>query len=150
MNTLENKIQEDLKSSMKSRNTERTECLKMVKTAFMELKTAVNGIREPEDSDLIKVLQKLAKQRKETSSLYRDAGRNDLADKEQKEYEIISEYLPKMMSETETKELVESTILQLGVSSMKDMGKVMGFINKKYAGQIDGSVVAKFVKEKLS
>ena len=150
MNTLENKIQEDLKSSMKSRNTERTECLKMVKTAFMELKTAANGIREPEDSDLLKVLQKLAKQRKETSSLYRDAGRNDLADKEQKEYEIISEYLPKMMSETETKELVESTILQLGASSMKDMGKVMGFINKTYAGQIDGSVVAKFVKEKLS
>ena len=54
------------------------------------------------------------------------------------------------MNETETKELVESTILQLGASSMKDMGKVMGFINKKYAGQIDGSVVAKFVKEKLS
>lgn len=150
MNTLENKIQEDLKSSMKSRNTERTECLKMVKTAFMELKTAANGIREPEDSDLLKVLQKLAKQRKETASVYRDAGRNDLADKEQKEYEIISEYLPKMMSETETKELVESTILQLGASSMKDMGKVMGFINKTYAGQIDGSVVAKFVKEKLS
>ena len=150
MNTLENKIQEDLKSSMKSRNTERTECLKMVKTAFMELKTATNGIREPEDSDLLKVLQKLAKQRKETASVYRDAGRNDLADKEQKEYEIISEYLPKMMSETETKKLVESTILQLGASSMKDMGKVMGFINKTYAGQIDGSVVAKFVKEKLS
>ena len=73
-----------------------------------------------------------------------------MADKEQKEYEIISEYLPKMMSETETKELVESTILQLGASSMKDMGKVMGFINKTYAGQIDGSVVAKIVKEKLS
>ena len=150
MNTLENKIQEDLKSSMKSRNTERTECLKMVKTAFMELKTAVNGIREPEDSDLIKVLQKLAKQRKETSSLYRDAGRNDLADKEQKEYEIISEYLPKMMSETETKELVESTILQLGASSMKDMGKVMKGAKEKIGAAADGKTINEVVRELLN
>lgn len=150
MNTLENKIQEDLKSSMKARNTERTECLKMVKAAFMELKTASNGVRNPEDSDLLKVLQKLAKQRKETASVYREAGRTDLAEKEQKEYEVISEYLPKMMSEDEIKTLVEKTVADFGASSMKDMGKVMGFINKTYAGQVDGSIVAKYVKEKLS
>lgn len=150
MNTLENKIQEDLKSSMKARNTARTECLKMVKAAFMELKTASNGVRNPEDSDLLKVLQKLAKQRKETASVYREAGRTDLAEKEQKEYEVISEYLPKMMSEDEIKTLVEKTVADFGASSMKDMGKVMGFINKTYAGQVDGSIVAKYVKEKLS
>lgn len=150
MNTLENKIQEDLKSSMKSRNTERTECLKMVKTAFMELKTAANGIREPEDSDLLKVLQKLAKQRKETGELYKSNNRQNLADIEFGELNVLETYLPKMLSEDEIRTIVDKTISELGVTGMKGMGRVMGTINKSYAGQVDGSIVSKIVKERLS
>ncbi len=150
MNTLENKIQSDLTVAMKNKDTLKTGVLRGIKTAFMEYKTSANGKRDPEDSDLMKIIQKLAKQRKETAALYEENGREDLAGKEYAEYTILSEYLPKMLTEEEVVKIVEDTIKNMAATSMKDMGRVMGFINKNYAGQVDGGMVSAIVKSKLA
>lgn len=150
MNTLESKVHADMVSAMKNKEKEKTNCLKMLKTAFMEYKTSPNGKREPKDSDLMKIIQKLAKQRKETGELYKSQNRPDLAEQELFEYEVLSEYLPKMLSEDDVIKIVDDTITNMGASTMKEMGKVMAYINKTYAGQVDGSMVSTIVKAKLS
>lgn len=150
MNTLENKIQTDLMSAMKNHQENTVAALRSIKTAIMETKTAANGKKDLEDGDIIKIIQKLVKQRKESMDIFSQAGRDELADKEQKEMFVLMEYLPKMLSETEVEEIVAKTVADLGATSMKDMGKVMGFINKTYSGQVDGSMVSRIVKNKLS
>lgn len=150
MNTIEKKIQEDLVKSMKDRNKDMENALKEIKKVIMEYKTAPNGNRDPEDSDLMKVLQKVAKKGKENGEMYARLGKNELAASEYAEYEAASKYLPKMLSEEEVNQIVEDTIKNLNATTIKDMGKVMGFINKTYAGQVDGLMVSKVVKSKLS
>ena len=149
MNTLEIKIQSDLVQAMKNHQENTVAALRSIKTAIMETKTAANGKKDLEDSDIIKVIQKLVKQRKESMDIYSQAGRDELADKEQQEMFALMNYLPKMLSESEVEEIVAKTIADLGATSMKDMGKVMGFINKTYAGQVEGSMVSRIVKSKL-
>ena len=149
MNTLENKIQKDLVQAIKHRQDNAISALRFIKTAIMETKTAANGKKDLDDSDIVKIIQKLVKQRKESMDIYSQVGRYDLADNEQKEMFALMNYLPKMLSESEVEEIVTKTIADLGATSMKDMGKVMGFINKTYAGQVDGSVVSRIVKSKL-
>ena len=150
MNTLEQKIQKDLVEAMKSRDEIRTNAIKSIKTTIMETKTAKNGKKELEDSDIIKIISKLAKERKETGEVYKENNRQDLADVEFGELKVLESYLPKMLSDDEVIKIVEQTITEMSATSMKDMGKVMKEINSKYAGQVDGSKVSKFVKEKLS
>lgn len=150
MNTLESKIQTDLMSAMKNHQENTVAALRSIKTAIMETKTAANGKKDLEDGDIIKIIQKLVKQRKESMDIFSQAGRDELADKEQKEMFVLMEYLPKMLSEEEVEEIVTKMVADLGATSMKDMGKVMGFINKTYAGQVDGSMVSRIVKSKLS
>lgn len=150
MNTLEQKLQSDLTDAIKSRDTIRMNTIKGIKTAIMEVKTAKNGKKDLEDSDIVKIIQKLAKTRKETGELYKSNNRQDLADVEFGELSVLETYLPKMLSEDEIRTIVDKTIAELGVTDMKGMGRVMGIINKKYAGQLDGSVVSRIVKEKLS
>ena len=133
MNTLEAKLQSDLTEAIKSRDTVRQNAIKSVKTSIMELKTAKNGNKNPEDADIIKLISKLAKERKETGELYKSNGRQDLADIELGELKILETYLPQMLSEDEIAKIVEDTISEMGVSDMKGMGKVMGVISKKYA-----------------
>ena len=137
-------------SAMKNHQENTVAALRSIKTAIMETKTAANGKKDLEDSDIIKIIQKLVKQRKESMEIFSQAGRDELADKEQQEMFVLMEYLPKMLSEEEVDEIVTKTIADLGASSMKDMGKVMGFINKTYSGQVDGSMVSRIVKSKLS
>ena len=149
MNTLEIKIQSDLVQAIKHRQDNAISALRFVKTAIMEVKTAPNGKKDLDDSDIVKIIQKLVKQRKESMDIYSQAGRDELADKEQQEMFALMNYLPKMLSESEVEEIVAKTIADLGATSMKDMGKVMGFINKTYAGQVDGSMVSRIVKSKL-
>ena len=149
MNTLENKIQEDLVHAMKDRQENTVSALRSVKTAIMEVKTAANGKKDLEDSDIVKIIQKLSKQRDEAATIYEENKRPDLAYIERKEQEVLNTYLPKMLTESEVEEIVAKTIADLGATSMKDMGKVMGFINKTYAGQVDGSMVSRIVKSKL-
>ena len=149
MNTLENKIQEDLVQAMKDHQNHTVSALRSVKTAIMEVKTAPGGKKELEDGDIIKIIQKLVKQRRESMNIYSQAGRSELADNEQQEMLALMNYLPKMLTESEVEEIVANTIANLGATTMKDMGKVMGFINKTYSGQVDGSIVSRIVKSKL-
>lgn len=149
MNTLEIKIQAELVSAMKNHQENTVAALRSIKTAIMEVKTAPGGKKDLEDSDIVKIIQKLVKQRKESMDIYSQAGRDELADKEQQEMFVLMNYLPKMLSESEVEEIVAKTIADLGATSIRDMGKVMGFINKTYAGQVDGSVVSRIVKSKL-
>lgn len=150
MNTLEQKLQSDLTDAIKSRDTIRMNTIKGIKTAIMETKTAKNGKKDLEDSDIVKIIQKLAKTRKETGELYKSNNRQDLADIEFGELNVLETYLPKMLSEDEIRTIVDKTISELGVMDMKGMGRVMGTINKSYAGQVDGSMVSRIVKERLS
>ena len=150
MNTLENIIQKDLVQGMKDHQEHTVSALRSVKTAIMEVKTAPGGKKELEDGDIIKIIQKLVKQRKESMDIYSQAGRNELADNEQQEMLVLMDYLPKTLTESEVEEIVAKTIADLGATTMKDMGKVMGFINKTYSGQVDGSIVSRIVKSKLS
>lgn len=149
MNTLENIIQKDLVQGMKDHQEHTVSALRSVKTAIMEVKTAPGGKKELEDGDIIKIIQKLVKQRKESMDIYSQAGRNELADNEQQEMLVLMDYLPKTLTESEVEEIVAKTIADLDATSMKDMGKVMGFINKTYSGQVDGSMVSRIVKSKL-
>ena len=135
---------------MKNRQENAVAALRSLKTAIMETKTAANGKKDLEDEDIIKIIQKLVKQRKESMEIYSQAKRHEFADKEQKEMFVLMNYLPKMLSESEVEEIVTKTIADLDATSMKDMGKVMGFINKTYAGQVDGAMVSRIVKSKLS
>ena len=150
MNTLEAKIQTDLVSAMKNHQENTVAALRSIKTAIMETKTAANGKKNLEDGDIIKIIQKLVKQRKESMDIFAQAGRDELADKEQQEMFVLMEYLPKMLSEDEVEKIVTETVATMGATSMKDMGKVMGFINKTYSGQVDGAMVSRIVKSKLS
>lgn len=147
---LEVQINNDLLAAMKKQDQDRIIAIRAIKTAIMEMRTAKNAKPDIDDADILKVLQKMAKERRELVELYKENNRMDLSDKEAKELEVISEYLPKMLSEDELKNIVENTITELSATSIKDMGKVMGYINKKYAGQIDGSVLSNLVKNRLS
>lgn len=149
MNTLENTIQKDLVQAMKDHQEHTVSALRSVKTAIMEVKTAPGSKKELEDGDIIKIIQKLVKQRKESMDIYSQAGRDELADNENQEMLVLMDYLPKTLTESEVEEIVAKTIADLDATSMKDMGKVMGFISKTYAGQVDGSVVSRIVKAKL-
>ena len=142
MSTLENTIQKDLVQAMKDHKEHTVSALRSVKTA-------PGGKKELEDGDIIKIIQKLVKQRKESMDIYSQAGRSELADNEQQEMLVLMNYLPKMLTESEVEEIVANTIANLGATTMKDMGKVMGFINKTYSGQVDGSMVSRIVKSKL-
>ena len=149
MNTLENTIQKNLVQAMKNHQEHTVSALRSVKTAIMEVKTAPGGKKELEDGDIIKIIQKLVKHRKESMDIYSQAGRSELADNENQEMLVMMDYLPKTLTESEVEEIVAKTIADLDATSMKDMGKVMGFISKTYAGQVDGSMVSRIVKSKL-
>ena len=150
MNTLETKIQEALTLAIKSKNTIRVSALRSIKAAITEAKTAANGKKELEDSDIVKIIQKLAKQREESAAIYKEHSRVDLANNELAELNVLNDFLPKKLTEDELIAVIERYIKELNATTIKDMGKVIGVINKEYMGKVDGSVVAKLVKSKLS
>jgi uncharacterized protein YqeY len=151
---MEEKIQKDIMSAMKEKDEVRLTALRAVKTAIMQTKTSPNfkGNRDANlpDADVLKIMQKLAKEREESYNIYVTAGRNDLADKEYKEMLIIKEYLPKPLTEEELNTIVKETIEEMGASTMKDMGRVMGMVSQKTNGRADGKVVSMIVKKLLS
>ena len=151
---MEERIQKDIMSAMKEKDEVRLAALRAVKTAIMQTKTSPNfkGDRDANlpDADVLKIMQKLAKEREESFNIYISAGRNDLADKEHKEMLIIKEYLPKPLTEEELNTIVKETIEEVGASTMKDMGKVMGMVSQKTNGRADGKVVSMIVKKLLS
>ena len=151
--TLYNQILSDLKEAMKARDAEKLGVLRMIKASMLEkeISSRTGGEKtELSDEDALAVIVKSAKQRKDSITQYRDAGREDLATQEEKELEIIETYLPKQLTEDEIAGIVDDAISQSGAEGMKDMGKVMGFVMPKVKGKADGNLVNKIVKEKLA
>lgn len=148
--TLFDKVSEDIKEAMKARDKVRLETLRNIKKVFLEAKTAPGANDTLEDADAFKILQKLAKQGRESARTYTDNGRQDLADAELAQAAVIEEYLPKQLSEDEMEAEVRKVIADTGAQSMKDMGKVMGIVSKQLAGRADGRVISAVVKRLLA
>ncbi len=148
--TLFDQISNDIKEAMKARDKVRLETLRNIKKVFLEAKTAPGANDTLEDADALKIIAKLAKQGRETAVTYTQAGRQDLADAELAQVEVLESYLPKQLDEAEIEAVVRDIIAQTGATSMKDMGKVMGTATKQLAGQTDGRVVSAIVKKLLS
>lgn len=146
---LEQRIQTDLMSAMKEKNNTRVAALRSIKTAIQNEKTS-GKFHELTDADVIGIIQKLSKQRKEAADIYVDAGRNELAEKELAEKVFIDEYLPKMMSNDELAEKISEIVAELGADSIKQMGLVMKSLKEKYSGQYDPGAASAIVKSKLS
>lgn len=146
---LEQQIQKDIMEAMKAHNTVRTNAVRAIKSEILLAKTSGDGA-EITDGDVVKLIQKLIKQRKESAAMYAQGGRQDLADNELAEAAEMEGYLPKQLSEAEVEEIVKGIIAETGASSMADMGKVMGLATKKLAGQADGRTVSTIVKRLLA
>ena len=147
---LESRITIAIKEAMKSKNQTALTALRAVKSAILLHKTQKSSEGELSQEDEMKLLQKLVKQRKDSADIYKGQGRNDLADPELKEAELIQQFLPKALSEDEVKDVVKSVIEEIGADGMKDMGKVMGISTKKLMGKADGKMISTIVKEFLS
>lgn len=147
---LEKQIQADMVVAMKAKETVRLASLRAVKAAILLAKTAEGGSGEVTDSDIIKIIQKLVKQRKESAEQYTAANRPELAENELAEAEAMSVYLPKQLSEAEVEEKLKEIIASVGASKPSDMGKVMGVATKQLAGLADGRLISGIVKKLLS
>ena len=148
--TLFDQISEDIKSAMKARDKVRLETLRNIKKVFLEAKTAPGANDILADADALKIISKLAKQGKETATTYIQAGRQDLADAELAQVEVLESYLPKQLSQEEIEAAVKKIIAEVGATSMKEMGKVMGTASKQLAGKADGRVISEIVKKLLA
>lgn len=142
------KLQEEMKAAMKSGDKDRLSTIRMLISEIK--KVQIDSKKELSDEEIISILQKYVKQRKEAYQQYLQAGREDLANKELKEIEVVQEFLPQPLSEEEISKIVEETIKEVGATSVKDMGKVVKAVMEKVKGRAEGAVVSKIVKEKLS
>jgi len=148
---LRDDINNALKEAMKAKDERKVSCLRLVnstiKNADIEARGA--GKEQLSDGELMSVFQKMIKQRQESAELYDKGGRPELAKAERDEIGIIQSYLPKQMSEPEITAAIEAAIAEVGAASMKDMGKVIGILRGKYAGQMDFGKASALVKAKL-
>lgn len=140
----------DIKKAMLARDQARLQTLRGIKKEFLEAKTAKGSDGNLSDDAAMKILTKMVKQRKETAEIYLSQSRQDLADIELAEAAIIEEYLPKQMTEEELAEALKEIIAQVGATSAKDMGKVMGVASKQLAGKAEGRAISAKVKELLN
>lgn len=147
--TLEERINDDIKKAMLAKDADRLVALRAVKAAILLEKTS-GAAHDVTDADVVKIMQKLVKQRKESAQIYFDAGRSELADKELAESAFIEEYLPKQLSSDELESELKKIIGEVGAKSPAEMGKVMGVATKRLAGLADGRVVSETVKKLLS
>ena len=147
--SLENKINESIKDSMKSRDTLRLESLRAVKAGILLEKTKTGSKDQVEEAVILKILQKMVKQRNESAKIFSEQKREELADIEISQAKIISEFLPDQLSEIELSVIIDSVIKDLNANSMKDMGKVISNVNQKTSGKAEGKVIAEMVKSKL-
>lgn len=145
------KIDKSLTEALKNKDQDRTLTLRSIisQKKQKEIEKRTQDKKNITDEDMILILNKMVKQRRESIELYKQGGRQDLVDKETKELKIIQEYLPEQLSEEEIKKICEQAINNLKASSLKDMGKVMGIIKSKYKGSVDLSIAGKILKDKL-
>lgn len=147
--TLEERIMEDLKEAMKAKDEDTKRGIRAIKAAILLAKTDGSGEAMDEARE-VRILQKLAKQRKESLEIYEQQGREDLAAVERAEIAVIEKYLPKMMDAAEIEAVVRRVIEETGATSPKDMGKVMGPANKELAGKAEGKLISEIVKRLLT
>ncbi|MCL6219881.1 GatB/YqeY domain-containing protein [Zunongwangia pacifica] len=147
--SLEKDVMTQMKAAMKAKDSVALEALRAVKGAILLAKTD-NGQQELTEEEEVKLVQKLVKQRKDSAQLYREQNREDLAEPEEKQVEVISQFLPEQLSEAEIEAKVEEIIAKTGANGMKDMGKVMGVASQELAGKADGKTISVIVKKKLS
>ena len=150
--SLKDRIGEDIKAAMKSKDKLRLETVRSIKKVLLEKEVSVRpaGQEQLTEAQELEVLAQLAKQRRESIEQYRQAGREDLAAKEAQELAIIEEYLPKQLSDEELSAAIDLIIARVGATSAKDMGKVMGPAMQEFKGKADGKKVQELVKAKLS
>ena len=147
--TLEQQIQDAIKEAMKAKDTVALSANRAIKGEILLFKTSEGGPREVTDGDILKMIQKLIKQRKEAAEQFAAGGRQELADNELAEAAAMEKYLPKQLSVEEVTVKIKEIIAQTGATSLKDMGKVMGIANKALAGLSDGRTISGIVKQLL-
>lgn len=147
---LEEQIQKDIMAAMKAHDQVRLNAVRSIKSAILLAKTSESAKDRLEDSDVIKLIMKLAKQRRESAEQYKAAGRSELADNELAEAAVLEEYLPKQLSEAETEARLKEIIASVGATSPSDMGKVMGVATKQLAGLADGRTISALVRKLLA
>lgn len=143
-------INEDLKTAMKAKDKVTLQVLRTIKKNFLEAKTAPGANNELSDADAIRIIQKLVKQGKDSATIYAEQNRQDLADEELAQVEVLEKYLPKQLTDEELTDKVKEIIQRVGAASMKDMGKVMGVATAELAGKAEGKLISNKVKALLS
>lgn len=146
--SLQQEVMTKLKEAMKAKDKVALESLRAIKSAILLAQTSGSST-ELNTEDEIRIVQKLVKQRKDSATLYKEQGRNDLADPELAQVEVLVQFLPEQMSKEALKEIINKIISKVGATSMKDMGKVMGMASKQLAGKADGKAISNVVKELL-
>ena len=147
---MEQRLQADMVAAMKAKETVKLASLRAIKAAIMLAKTAEGATGEVSDQEIVKIIQKLVKQRKESAQQYTDAGRPELAENELAEAAVMEVYLPKQLSEAELETELGKIIAEVGATTPQEMGKVMGVATKKLAGLADGRSISAMVKKLLS
>jgi len=151
--SLKDKIDTDYKNALKSKDKIQISTYRLILSGIKDLDISNRSgpnKKDTDDGDIKKLLKKMIKQRSESIDIYKKNNRKDLLEVEQKESEILSDYLPKQLSEEETKKICTQTVSKIGASSIKDMGKVMGELKKKYADILDFAKAGSLLKELLS
>ena len=150
--SLKQQIESKLNEALKAKDKSTYPTLRLIVSAIKDAEIAgrSKGQKEVADSDVTSILKKMIKQRNESCEVYKKAGRKELLESETKEIEVISIFLPKQLSEEETKKICKETVESVGASSMKDMGKVMGALKSKYTDSLDFSKVSIILKEFLN
>ena len=150
--SLKKKIEDKLNDALRAKDKNIYPTLRLIVSAIKDAEIAgrTKGQKEIKDSDIISLLKKMIKQRNESCEVYEKAGRNELLENEKKEIEVINTFLPKQLSEEETKKICQDTIKSVGATSMKDMGKIMGTLKSKHADTLDFSKVSSILKGLLS
>ena len=148
MSTLLEQIKNDMKEAMKAKEVTKRDALRLLLSAFKQIE--VDERKELTDEDVNKIIQKQVKQRQDSAAQFKEAGRDDLLEKEEAEIAIFMVYMPKQLGEAELEASVKSIIEKVGATSMKDMGKVMGMASKELAGKADGKRINECVKALLA
>ena len=148
--SLEKQVMQQMKEAMKAKDSVALASLRSIKSEILKVKTSGDFSGDMTEADELKLVQKLVKQRKDSAVLYKDQNRDDLAKEELDQVAILENFLPEQLDESAIQAQVSSIIDQVGASSMKDMGKVMGLASKALAGKAEGAVISKIVKGLLS
>ena len=148
--SLINKISDSIKNAMKSKDSISLESFRAIKSSLLLAKTQKGASNDLSESEEIKILQKLVKQRKESAEIYLSQNRNDLAETELRQAKIIEKFLPDQLELNEIERIISELIVEIDAEGMKDMGKVMGLATKKLSGKADGKTISNIVRSKLS